>query len=1420
MRRRLLYVLGGLVAVPLVLIVAVWAAAQTGWGRTFIIRQIEAAVNGPDMKLSIGRLEGTIPFDMTLRGVVLADATGPFATIDRARLDWAPLALIDGLLRVEALEADTVKLDRLPVTPPSEAAPSSGPLIPSLPVDVELDRLAVGRIVLGKGVAGVPAELSVEGHARLGDPSEGLALVLDVERLDGPTGKVAADIAFTPDSGRFDVAITLAEPEGGLIATLADLPDRPAVAFSVQGGGTLDDFGATIDGKAGEAADIQGTVRIASADGTRRATADITANVAALVPPKYGSIVAGRTTISAQAAIADDGTVTIDRASVGTAVGTIDAKGTVGADSDLTLAVTAGTSTLLGAVLPQRIRWDAAALEVTLKGDIAAEPAVTIAGTVGNFRFGYPKIEAIIGRDFDLSLGGTVVLDQPTLHLSRIDVTTEVLTASFEGSMDALVPSAEGRLTVTGADLARLKPLTGLELTGGLDLTGDFSMSPDITIGATIDATTTDPAMPGAPVATLLGRSARITGAVGFSDAYDRVTLDDLEIAGERVAIGADGSLVGDEVDMNVRARLPDVAVLVPELAGAVAVDAVATGSLDAPALLARIEAENVEGFGHAAERLAIDVDATIPEQGPSAKVWIDGTVDGTAAKGYAAVGSTPDGALLVDALSLDLPGLRAWGSGGIANGRVGSSTVEFEASDLAPLAAFAGIDLHGRASGRVTLAAAGDRATVAVRLDGVSMPGAAGVTAASITADILDPFGATPRLEAGRISARGLTAGGTTLAETQVDLSGDIAGLDVGLVVRSTTGNVALQGTVARQADGSFQVGVGHLDADRGALRTSLASATTFRVSPDGSARLDGLALRIGGGTVTLTGTVGPQLNVTARVSGLPLSLLDVASPGLGLGGTLEGTATVSGPAASPRAQFDLRAGGVTYAAAQLLGIDRIDVAARGAYAGNTVTLASASVSTANGVRLSLSGTLPLAGGGLDLAVSGGLDLAIANVMLAAGGDTVGGRVALDLRVTGSLANPSPSGTITLSGGRYENPLNGITLTDIAASLRGDGRGLQITSLSAKTPGGGTVTGRGTVGLDTAQGFPLDLTVDARNATLIDSSLATVIADGDLRLVGPWLRQPTLSGTVTIRRAEIRIPETLPASIATIEVRDKAVTPAPPPPGRRAPRPAGGGGPQIGTSTTLALSLDLRVSAPARVYVTGRGIDAEMGGDLRVRGTLDRPDVDGELALRRGSITQLGQRFNFDHGRITFVGGSLDPQLDLLASTTAGDITANIHVAGFASAPEIELSSTPELPQDEVLARLLFGRATGDLSPTQALQLAEAAVELAGGGSATGGILGDVRSSLGLDQLDIQAAQGGNASVTIGRYLTDDIYVGVEQGIGTSSGTKATANFDITPNIKAQVGIGSTGLTGTGTGGGGASSAGGSIGITMEWEY
>jgi translocation and assembly module TamB len=330
-----------------------------------------------------------------------------------------------------------------------------------------------------------------------------------------------------------------------------------------------------------------------------------------------------------------------------------------------------------------------------------------------------------------------------------------------------------------------------------------------------------------------------------------------------------------------------------------------------------------------------------------------------------------------------------------------------------------------------------------------------------------------------------------------------------------------------------------------------------------------------------------------------------------------------------------------------------------------------------------------------------------------------------------------------------------------------------------------------GDISFGGSSGPVFNLTQKSFKAQAVALDTADVALDSDLKLTGP-LDNMLLAGTITVDTANIGIPERLPPSVTVVNYRVKGT----PPPELDETGAAANSGPSV----HLKLALD----APNRVFVRGRGLDVELGGQIDIRGTANKPEMNGAFKLQRGTLDLFGQTYNFTSGTITFEPDSLEPTLNLVASLKATDATVTITVAGKPSLPSITLSSSPTLSQDEILARLVFGKPLSDLNGYESVQLARSAATLAGFGGGTD-IVGSLRQTFGLDRLNVSGTGGDDLSLDAGRYINDRVYLGVEQGLAEDS-TGAKVEIKLTDTLSAESSVNAT--------------SGATVGLTFEMDY
>jgi translocation and assembly module TamB len=420
------------------------------------------------------------------------------------------------------------------------------------------------------------------------------------------------------------------------------------------------------------------------------------------------------------------------------------------------------------------------------------------------------------------------------------------------------------------------------------------------------------------------------------------------------------------------------------------------------------------------------------------------------------------------------------------------------------------------------------------------------------------------------------------------------------------------------------------------------------------------------------------------------------------------------------------------------------------------------------------------------DLSITGSATASLANAFIAP--RSVEGALRFDLRLNGPLALSSLTGPVTISGGRLADPSQSFALQDLAATARFAGGRVQIDAKSAVTTGGNlTVTG----GIGLAAPFNADLAIQLNQVGLKNPDLYETTVNGAVTFKGPARGGATIAGAIALGKTELRIPATGAGDDGNLPGLKHAHEPA----AVRATRVRAG----VGTSVSMAppsrgYGLDIRISAPNQVFIRGRGLDAELGGSVVLKGATTNITPSGAFNLIRGRLDILGRRLVLSEAQIQ-MQGALVPYIRVVASVDSDGVTSQVVIEGDATDPTVTFTSSPSLPQEEVIARLLFNRGLENISAFQAAQLASAVATLAGRGGE--GVLGSIRSKTGLDNLDVQADATGNASLTAGKYFSDKTYS--EVTVDQSGKSTISLNYDAGRNVTLKAHVASDGATGAG---------------------
>ncbi|MEM9435956.1 MAG: translocation/assembly module TamB domain-containing protein [Pseudomonadota bacterium] len=445
--------------------------------------------------------------------------------------------------------------------------------------------------------------------------------------------------------------------------------------------------------------------------------------------------------------------------------------------------------------------------------------------------------------------------------------------------------------------------------------------------------------------------------------------------------------------------------------------------------------------------------------------------------------------------------------------------------------------------------------------------------------------------------------------------------------------------------------------------------------------------------------------------------------------------------------------------------------------------------LTTDSGARADVDATLGLPNGAVQVAAAGSVPLSAASDLL--GDRSLGGAARFDLGLSGQPSLASLTGSITTSDARLFDPTLGLTVSPISANVALSGGRAAINGEAEIE--GTPIRFEGGAGLEAP--FPLDVSIRTVRLPLNYTDILGSEVTADLSVTGSAQSQISVTGSVRVEDVEIRIPDTgLGGATDIPPIRHESAPPAVRQTLDRAGisltgvEPQAGGGPLI--------PLDIAVSTTTPIFVRGRGLDAGFSGEIRLTGTASAPVPIGRFGLTRGRLDFLGRRLDLDdESQITFEG-SLLPSLDITSTADVEDVTARIGLEGPVDSPELTLSSTPELPEDEILARVLFGRGIETLSAFQIARLVNSLRKLSGEGGP--GILEGTRAGLGVDDVDLRTDEAtGETALAIGQTIDDGIYSEVE----VESGGKTTIqlNFDLTDSTTLRGSASSDGETGVG---------------------
>ncbi|HEY0271345.1 MAG TPA: translocation/assembly module TamB domain-containing protein [Sphingomonas sp.] len=1333
-----------LLAALVVLVLALILGLDTGPGKRFIGSQLAGYSTASGVNVRVRDIEGSIYGKMVLRGLEVRDQKGVFLTSPAVAIDWNPFAYLHSTIDLHAVSAGEIDMLRNPVLKPVPSDPNA-PTIPD--IDLTLGSFRVDRFILEPPVTGQRHIIRLAAGARIADQRAQLSADAVALVAPGVRGgdRLHLRLDAVPDRNRLLIDVKLDGPAGGVIDSYAKL--GKALSLTVGGQGDWTAWHGRASGTLGGQA--LADLGVSARDGSFHVLGDV--HPALILTGPAARLVAPAVHVDATTSLAARKADTQVRLS--SAAFTARAAGLLDFAASRFGQFKVDARLLAPGAIADNLAGRNVAVSAVLDGKFAT-PTIAYRASADSIAFGATGVEGLLAQgsatiaadkilvpvhatarrvtglnaaagglvtnlkvDGDIAYAkGQVFADNLHLRSDRIDATALILADLPSGKYTGALKGRVNDYDIDG--LGRINLVTDAKLVTAPG--GGFGVKGRVRI-----VTTT---ITNASLATQLGGNAVIVADIGY-DPKAGATVSGLTMTAPdlRVTDGAGSYRLSDGA-IGLRANAWSRAY------GPATVTA--TGTIAKPLVTLKAARPGV-GIG------LVDLTATLSGSAAGYEVHAGGGSNYGPFTAAVLI-RAGNGPLAIDVRQLLVAGVTARGT-----------IAQTAAGPFAGTLAIGGPGLAGQV--RLAAAGASQRADVDLTANGTRLPGT------------------TP-----------ITIGSGLVRATLVMLSGGPSVSGSAAVADLRYDTVLIRNAQARV---NYADGRGH-----GALRAAGTSSVPFDIAAQANftpdrilANLSGsangiafhlaqpaLATKAGGdyvlqpatlvlpqGQVEIAGRYGASTEVHARLDGMDLSISQAFAPTLGLGGKATGTLdlTMANAGAIPDARVRLDIAGFTRTGALVVS-DPVDVAMLGTLGGNGGAI-NALIKRGGMTIGRVQARIPAIPAGaslstriLDAPIAGGIryngPAEVLWTLTGIGGQTLAGPIAIGADLSGRVDAPQVTGVIRANALRYENEAYGTTISNIAIDGRFTQSRFQLDSFSGKA-GPGTLQASGSVGIDAADGFPIDIIAKLDHAQLADSDAAAATVSGTVAITSGKAAGGLIKGDLHLLDTRYEIVRQGAAEVPELTgIRRKGAPPV----------EAAAAGP-----APTKWKLDVRIRADNQLFVTGMGLDSEWKTDMHIGGAANDPSVVGKLQVVRGTFTFSGRRLDLeDSSAIQFNGPMLNPDLNISADTTVESVTATINIGGTATKPQISFTSTPTLPQDEVLSRLLFGSSVTSLTPMQGLQLAAALNSLRGSG---GGLnpIGKLRGASGLSNLSVLGADkatGRGTAVSAGKYISNRIYVEV----------------------------------------------------------
>lgn len=1424
--KKIAKICGYTTAVLLALLVVAFAYLDSDSGHKKIISFIEDSMNTADSIIAISDIEGSLFSDLQISSVTLADKQGIWLEIQDIKATWSPASIFASTLHISEISASLVDLTRAPETPeeinePDDQTPFSLTL-PELPIDIIVENFSASKILIGETLADVSANFELSGALKLTD-ADGVTVKTNLINSESNQDNIRIDVSYPPEGSSLNVDMTLSAPAEGFFASLAGLMVAEDILAEVKGQGPINDWSGAIDLLLGEK-------NISHTDVSfKNAEFDLSSEMTIddLLPAEFAEIGSKPTFFKLNmkpSTVEDkwDMTTVINNHFM-----SVNAEGTLNLNQpeifdqlNLFLALN-DVSPLEQIIAPAYVKpfnlngvltnvssrpqllitfddftaGTVDQIDAHLAGEIKAElddQIINITSTGKILSLSGSAVEAVKGLvepGFTWILDGSFDQNNSLASLKQFILGNHFIEIGAEATFASSTGATAVDLDVTVPDLSSISNAMDVNvgLTGDAKLTlSAVRSNNDAPLKADIALNTHNMALENALISELIGPAPKFKADIEQST-DGTLRLNEFALNSDHINLMAESEIspdqqIRDAIFKLSLKKLEQIKNLEgTSLSGNIDVTGLLSGNLENPSLQVEtgFNALNVQGLSLSdftakltADNILGDIAATLESKSESNLGPF--ILNARLAK--------EDEILSLPNLNMSIGPYQATGSISLPpeSPALGEIIIQTNAQDLDSMNSGtldASINLSDEnAAQKIILSANLENILLSLSETELVSLKSGKITAdmlllennsrLTLAADISELMHPLLQIADAQISADQTNDGfsyrtvanGTDSMPYHIDLSGD---LKVGqqyaqILTASMNGSIGETPISFEHADGILLAG------------------DTITVPP--------FILGLGGGTISGSAEINSttmKANIEADNADLtPLRVLLQEFP---LAGHLNGTLDLDKSPGTIAVDFNFNLTDIEFSSQSGIYTEGMKFAVAGKLTDLSSdisgTMSQDAIFAADfGAKIPLKIDPASFNAHLDEqeTIAGHVnwkgEVASLWPIVNQPDHDLSGDLETILTVGGTLNEPDIDGKLTLSSGRYEHMLTGFVAGNIDMAATILDRNLKLDHFSANDGEEGTIAATADIQVDQDLDYTAQIDLSLASAKLVRQPELSITTSSELTFIRN-ADETSLKGDITVDNANIGAINAGGPTIPTLEITEINSQ------GIVADKSE-----QVDELEPIELDLNLR--APGQLFIRSFGLDSEWQADLEITGTSEDPILSGDASQIRGFFEFSGKRFDLTRGSFSFPGDSSnDPIIEIVAEHQLPDMTATIRVFGAASNPSLEMSSTPYLPENEVMARILFGTSVAQLTAVEAVQLAAAVHSLSNGGGQ--GLMGGIRRAIGVDRLSIDndASREYGTTITGGKYLTDNVYVEVSTAPATGQ-TATSVEVGLTRNL------------------------------------